>query len=221
MTNGPFSQQSVAMLAFIALLSGMLLAPGYAQALEQPDYRVEQQFDSFELRRYSAYLVAEVEVTGEFDKVGDQAFRILFDYISGANAGNQEIQMTAPVEQALANRPNSDGTMTGTSSSGIGQQTYRFSFVMPAEFNPDSLPEPEHPAIRIRRVDTQLVAALTYSGTWSESRYREHENQLLNALANEGLTAAGPTVFARYNAPFVPWFVRKNEVLQPVSVPLR
>lgn len=119
------------------------------------------------------------------------------------------------------------GTRTGpadrshSSKDTTAQNSYRFSFIMPAEFAPDTLPDPEHPAIRIRQVDAQLVAALSCSGTWSESRYREHENMLMGALENTGLVPAGPTVFARYNAPFVPWFLHRNEVLQPVRETFR
>jgi len=36
-------------------------------------------------------------------------------------------------------------------------------------------------------------------------------------MAERGLAAAGDAVWARYNPPFTPWFLRRNEVLIPVQ----
>jgi hypothetical protein len=35
-------------------------------------------------------------------------------------------------------------------------------------------------------------------------------------MAKQGLEPAGEAVWARYNPPFTPWFLRRNEVLIPV-----
>ena len=35
-------------------------------------------------------------------------------------------------------------------------------------------------------------------------------------MASERLEAVGTPVWARYNAPFTPWFLRRNEILIPV-----
>ena len=58
--------------------------------------------------------------------------------------------------------------------------------------------------------------ALRYSGRWSESLYREKEALLLREVTRRGLLVSGAPVYARYNAPFVPWPWRRNEVLVPV-----
>jgi hypothetical protein len=56
------------------------------------------------------------------------------------------------------------------------------------------------------------MAVRRYSGTWSEDRYRKNEKILFDAIKREGLKAVGVPFFARYNAPFSLWFLRRNEV---------
>ena len=61
------------------------------------------------------------------------------------------------------------------------------------------------------------MAALKYSGTWSRSRYEEKKALLEKAIQEHDLMPLGEPVFARYNPPFMPWFLRRNEVLMPVE----
>ena len=61
------------------------------------------------------------------------------------------------------------------------------------------------------------VAAWRYSGRWTAENYREHEEELRRAMAERGLQATGEPILARYNPPFMPSFLRRNEVLIPVS----
>jgi len=55
-----------------------------------------------------------------------------------------------------------------------------------------------------------------YSGTWSRQRYERNLARLREWMKAQGLAAAGDPVWARYNAPFTPWFLRRNEVLVPL-----
>ena len=55
-------------------------------------------------------------------------------------------------------------------------------------------------------------AVLRYSGSWSQSNYVEHLDELNAALQAAGMTPQGEPVLARYNAPFTPWFMRRNEI---------
>jgi hypothetical protein len=97
------------------------------------------------------------------------------------------------------------------------RDTYVFSFVMPAKYTLDTLPRPADQRIRLRQIESQLMAARTYSGTWSTRRYQYNEAALMQALQGEGLRPVGAPIFARYNSPFTLWFLRRNEVLVEVQ----
>jgi hypothetical protein len=63
----------------------------------------------------------------------------------------------------------------------------------------------------------RLMAAIRYSGTWSKKRYMKREIRLKEWIEAQRLKQIGEPVFARYNSPFMPWFLRRNEVLIPVE----
>jgi Fe-S oxidoreductase len=50
-----------------------------------------------------------------------------------------------------------------------------------------------------------------------KGRYEEKEKRLKELIRQRGLKIVGEPVFARYNPPFMPWFLRRNEVLIPVT----
>ena len=88
---------------------------------------------------------------------------------------------------------------------------------MERKYTLDTLPLPQNPEVRIVSRPARVMAVRRYSGTWSEARYQEHERELLSALRDDSIEAVGAPVFARYNAPFTPWFLRRNEVMVEVD----
>ena len=166
-----------------------------AMAIEEPSYEVLLETKHYEVRRYEPYIVAEVDVDDDFKRAGNSAFSVLAGYIFGDNASQQKMNMTAPVESAEKDGP------------------YTYSFVMERKYTMESLPEPTNPDVRLVQRPGRIMAVHRYSGGWSEERYEEHEQVLLDALAKDHVTTVGPPVFARYNAPFTPWFLRRNEIM--------
>jgi len=73
-------------------------------------------------------------------------------------------------------------------------------------------PEPIDPRVQLRRVPASTWAVIRYSGTWSQSNYLEHLDALTASLKAAGVATQGEPVLARYNAPFTPWFLRRNEI---------
>ncbi len=192
-----------------AAAGALLLVSPVASAIEEPEYSVVRQYDGFEVRDYPPYLVAEVVVPGPADEAGNQGFRILAGYIFGGNKGERKIAMTAPVAQAAA-PVKIEMTAPVTQTPADGGFVVRFT--MPRTFTLDTLPEPLDPGIRLREIPGARYAVIRYSGSWSEGNYEEHLRQLERGVAASGLRTPGGPIYSRYNAPFVPWFMRRNEI---------
>jgi hypothetical protein len=184
-------------------------------AIEAPAYEVLLETKHYEIRRYQPYIVAEVDVDAEFKRAGNSAFQVLAGYIFGDNEPQQKMQMTAPVESTEGVRMNMTAPVTSQSTDGGGPFTY--AFVMERKYTMESLPKPNNPDIRLVQRPQRVMAVHRYSGGWSEERYEEHEKVLLDALATDRIETRGMPVFARYNAPFTPWFLRRNEVMIEVD----
>ena len=184
-------------------------------AIEEPAYEVLLETKHYEIRRYEPYIVAEVDVDESFKRAGNSAFRVLAGYIFGDNEPQRKMAMTAPVESREGERMNMTAPVTSRAGGGDGSFTY--AFVMERKYTMDTLPRPNNPDIRIVQRPERIMAVHRYSGTWSEERYAEHEKTLLDALTIDRVTIVGTPVFARYNAPFTPWFLRRNEIMIEVD----
>jgi SOUL heme-binding protein len=105
-----------------------------------------------------------------------------------------KMEMTAPVTQSAV-------------AGGM-----RVQFVLPKGVTLASAPEPLDSRVQLRLVPASQWAAIRYSGTWSQANYDEHLALLKAALDKAGVATQGEPVLARYNAPFTPWFLRRNEI---------
>lgn len=192
----------------VAVVVFGLLCP-MASATEEPKYTVVRQYDGFEIREYAPYLVAEVVVPGPAEEAGNQGFRILAGYIFGKNKGERKIAMTAPVAQAPAP---AKIAMTAPVTQAAANGGFVVQFTMPSEYTLETLPEPLDPQVKLREVSGGRFAVIRYSGTWSEGNYQEHLEKLERSVEAAGLRTTGSPIYSRYNAPFVPWFMRRNEI---------
>lgn len=193
-----------------------LLLAGNAMAVEEAKYNVLREEDRFELREYESHILAETTVDGAFEDAGSEAFGRLFKYISGNNKQQQKVAMTSPVGQ----EPSSQKIEM---TSPVGQQKqdekWVVSFMMPASFELETTPEPKDPNVSIREVPARLIAVVRYSGFWSEKSYLRNLAKLQNWVENSRLVPVDEPIWARYNPPFMPWFLRRNEILVPVASP--
>jgi SOUL heme-binding protein len=167
---------------------------------EQQSYQVISKYPGFELRRYPAHVVAEVAMSGEFERAGNAGFGPLVSYISGRNQSGQKIAMTAPVVQET-----------------VQPDAHLVAFVMPADATVDDLPQPATDRVRVHEVAESLAAVATYSGRWTEASYLRHVKELRDAVDAAGLTVNGRPRYARFDPPWKPPFLRRNEVVIPVA----
>lgn len=198
------------------LLCGLTLgmSGGVVMAVEEAVYTVEKTDGDFQVRLYAPQVVAEVVVGGTLEEAGNRAFRPLFQYISGANRSQGKIAMTAPVGQQA-------GAQQIAMTAPVGQQAagnqWAVTFMMPSNSTLATLPAPTDERVRLRAIPARRMAVVRYSGTWSRKAYERNLARLRVWMKAKELTAGGEPVWARYNPPFTPWFLRRNEILVPMG----
>ncbi|MDM7943060.1 MAG: heme-binding protein [Hydrogenophaga sp.] len=205
---------AMATVFFLTLALTTLTMP--AHATEEPEYRVVRELPGVELRQYAPYTVAEVVVAGPAGEAGGQAFPILAGYIFGKNKGERKLEMTAPVTQTAV-PVKLEMTAPVTQSAAPGG--FLVQFVLPAGVTLDNAPQPLDERVQLRAVLPTQVAVIRYSGFWSASNDNEHLVKLQTALREAGLSWTGEPVYSRYDPPFKPWFLRRNEIWLKVPPP--
>jgi hypothetical protein len=187
----------------------LILLPTMTQAIEEPKYAVVRSVDAVEIRQYAPYVVAEVEVAGTADKASNDGFRILASYIFGNNRSQAKLEMTAPVTQEPVS-VKLPMTVPVTREQAPGG--FRVQFVLPRDVGLADAPVPLDQRITLREVPAARIAVLRFSGLWTEANYRKHLDQLQSTLRRAGLAWVGEPIYSRYNAPWTPWFMRRNEI---------
>jgi len=212
MTSQPLQKPRRTALALAVLVLATLALATYSMpthATEEPEYQVVRELADVEVRQYAAYTVAEVLMQGSADDAGNQAFPILAGYIFGKNKGERKFEMTAPVTQAAVPvKLPMTAPVTQTAAPG----GFVVQFVLPKGVTLANAPEPLDARVQLREVPPSQVAVIRFSGFWSESNYDEHLAKLQAALRAADLAWSGEPIYSRYNAPFTPWFMRRNEI---------
>lgn len=184
-------------------------------ATEEPSFDVLVQEGEFEVRDYSALIAAEVSVTGTRDEASNAGFRLLAGYIFGGNTRRQSIAMTAPVVQQRTTSETIAMTAPVTQSGSDGAWVVRF--VMPSSYTMETLPTPNDARVRLVSVPPQRFAIVRFSGLARPGDVERRTASLRSFLAGRQLSVAGPASLARYDPPWTPWFMRRNEVWIPLA----
>ena len=180
---------TVAILSTLAIVAGCRTSrSAYATA----PFKLERSVGKFELRDYPTLTLVETPMT---DPGGNSGFGRLFSYITGRNEGSQKIAMTTPV------------FMSGDESHAA------MAFVMPEGLKTDQVPKPMDKSITIREVSADRFAVLRFSGGRNVKNEAEALAELKTWMATEGLSVLSPPVFAYFDPPWTPPFLRRNEVM--------
>jgi effector-binding domain-containing protein len=165
--------------------------------VETARYEVAGRIGEVELREYPELMLATV--TGQGD---NSAFRLLFSYISGENRTRKKIPMTAPVITSEKIEMTAPVISDGNS----------FSFVMPLKYKLEEIPEPLDSRIRIQKIPARRLAVIRFKGYARQKSVNEVKARLLSALQTSGIATVGEPFLMRYNSPWTPGFMRRNEV---------
>jgi hypothetical protein len=160
-------------------------------------YEVTKEIGRVEIRRYPSLILATV-----YGLSDNQAFGLLFDYISGNNQSRRKIPMTAPVissEKIAMTAP-----VLSTSGS--------FSFVLPREFTIETAPEPLDSRVVLEETPERTLAVMRFKGRANDRDVDAKSHDLLSILERARIQTIGEPSLMRYNSPFMPGFLRRNEV---------
>lgn len=204
-----------------------------AMAIETPRHTVTKTDGYIELRTYAPKIIAETVVTASYENAGNKGFRILADYIFGNNtvqsktnpnqasqsqaAHSEKIAMTAHVIRS-PNNASSKIAMTSPVvqdkvASSEDEQQWRIQFVMPSKYNMDTLPKPNSDKVTIKQTPETRYAVIRFSGFTGTSKVTKKTTQLKSWMQANGITPKGEPALARYNPPWTPPFMRRNEVM--------
>lgn len=131
-------------------------------------------------------------------------------HIFGKNKGEKKLDMTAPVTQTAA-PVKLEMTAPVTQAATAGGQ-HLVQFVLPRDVTLATAPEPLDRRIRLREVPANRVAVIRYSGFWTQANDEEHLEKLKAILRGAHIEWVGEPVLSRYDPPFKPWFLRRNEI---------
>ena len=111
-----------------------------AENLEEPEFKVIEEYEEFEVRRYADTIQAQVASPLSKEVSSSIHFREIANYIFGNNDKTQNISMTAPVHTWKQNKES------------------LMAFTMPSKFNLENLPKPNNNRIKILNVKGEIAA---------------------------------------------------------------
>ena len=173
------------------LILAILLPSSLMASYESPDYKVVSAEGSYEIRDYPSLTLVSTPMQKRGD---DGSFMRLCGFISGRNARGETISMTTPVLKT-------------------GEESGTMSFIVPKEVATKGVPAPANPEVSLSTLPMSRYAVYRYSGSLNPERERVAETKLLEWTASQHLETEGTPLFAAYNPPWTPWFMRRNEVL--------
>jgi SOUL heme-binding protein len=195
----------VVMVLIAALAAGPIMS-----RVEQPKYDVIERDGTIEIRVYDSMIAAETSVSGDRKPAIEEGFRRIAGYIFGANKPRAKIANTAPVGQAT----NQKIAMTAPVTQQAGSaQDWTVSFIMPAEWTLQLLPEPNDARIKLVAIPMRKMIAITFSGTATDAAIAAKIRELRDYADRKNLQIIGEPVLAFYNPPWTLPLLRRNEVL--------
>lgn len=172
--------------------------------------------DTYEIRQYAPQLLATYTYPATSKERGD-GFRALAGYCGIFSTPRQ-----AQDEKKTAMGMTSPVIMEGLKevpAAKAGSDVDAMSFFLPAKIKTlAQAPTPTDTNIVVSQLPERAMAAITFSGNVTAAIFEEKTTLLRTSLAKDGIkiTSDRP-LFAGYNPPFYPAFLKTNEVLFSVD----
>lgn len=192
-----------------SILVGCAMVGPIMSDVEKPKYQATALTNEIELRSYDPMLVAMVQMSGSRKDAISEGFRVLADYIFGNNTLEQNISMTAPVEQQAGQKI----SMTAPVQQQQRSNSWMISFVMPKQFTLKTIPKPNNEMVKINEVPAQRFITIRFSGGNSDDNIRKNESALFNYITQNKINVTGEPKYAFYNPPWTLPFMRRNEIM--------
>jgi len=160
-------------------------------------YEITGKTGEIEFRKYPSVVLATVDGDGN-----DSGFNLLFAFITGNNHTQHKISMTSPV---ITSR---QIAMTAP----VVSDAKSMSFVMPPGQSRDDIPDPLDSRVRITMLPAREVAIISFKGYARQDEITAAEERLLDGLKKAVIEPVGTPFLMRYNPPWTPGFLRRNEV---------
>ena len=178
----------------IILVLALLLTQSSAETIP---YSIKGTSGEIEFRQYPSLVLATTD-----NSQNDAGFNLLFAYISGSNKARDKIPMTAPVITSQKIPMTSPVVSNATS----------MSFVLPAGKTREETPDPLDSRVRIVTLPEREVAVIRFTGYASPQEVDAVTVRLQDGLKKGGIETVGQPFLMRYDTPWMPGFLRRNEV---------
>ncbi|MBN2605188.1 MAG: heme-binding protein [Bacilli bacterium] len=159
---------------------------------ETIDYKVIKKIGNIEIREYNAFNLATTKT--KLNKNLDNGFNKVFDYIGGNNESKEKIKMTVPVVSVME------------------EEYYTTSFVVPKKYDVSHIPVPKDSSVNIEHIEHQVMMCIKFSGHWDEKNFDKYNQQLVDYASSNRIEITSKRHLLRYNPPFMPSFLRRNEI---------
>ena len=164
---------------------------------ETIQYQLIKKTGHIEIRKYDSFLLASTKTL--INTTLDTGFNNVFSYISGNNDQNQKISMTKPV----VTYEEKQELVTG--------------FYVPSKYSKSTVPNPVSQSVFINEMNEAYYAVIRFSGNWRPKNIEKHDQKLLQYLAQNKIIIISRRYLMRYQPPFIPGFLRRNEIAYQIK----
>jgi hypothetical protein len=215
-TGDMMDRKFTAVTVVIIIIGSMVFFSTFTRARGEhdgPEYRVVKQDGNIEVREYDGYITAYVDVASDFNGAVYSGFMKLFNYISGNNTNRSKIKMTVPVTEEQVSASEKIPMTAPVTSEKVSGDVYRISFIMPPGYTLDTLPVPGDKDVKFQKLEPFKAAVITFSGRLNDNLMNKKTEEFKQWLGKNGLQPQSNYISAQYNPPWIPGFMRKNEII--------